>query len=160
MRALGWVPDRGSRGRRSCDVFCYPSLHEGFGLSVLEAMRSGAVVVASGVPSLREVAGDTGVPPTRATRARSVRLSSPHSIRTGPAPSLSAKARERAAAFSWDEAARGVLRELERLLGTGRAHPVRAVRFLFTTLQDRESDFYGRVGAALAERQAKFASSA
>ena len=41
-----------------CTVFCYPSLAEGFGLPVLEAMAAGAAVITSGVSSLPEVGGD------------------------------------------------------------------------------------------------------
>src|ERR1035437_1615474 len=37
----------------SCTVFCYPSLYEGFGLPVLEAMQSGAPTITSDVSSLR-----------------------------------------------------------------------------------------------------------
>ncbi len=41
-------------------LFVYPSLYEGFGLPVLEAMASGVPVLTSNVASLPEVAGDTG----------------------------------------------------------------------------------------------------
>ena len=50
-----------------CDVFSaadcllYPSLYEGFGLPVLEAMRCGCPVVASDCSSLPEAAGDAGI---------------------------------------------------------------------------------------------------
>ena len=43
---------------RRCAVFCYPSLGEGFGLPVLEAMAAGAAVLTSTVSSLPEVGGD------------------------------------------------------------------------------------------------------
>jgi glycosyltransferase involved in cell wall biosynthesis len=57
--ALGYVADEdlGELYRR-CDVFCYPSLGEGFGLPVLEAMAAGAAVVTSNLSSLPEVGGD------------------------------------------------------------------------------------------------------
>ncbi len=45
----------------ACTVFCYPSLLEGFGLPVLEAMAQGAVVVTSSGTSTAEVAGDAGL---------------------------------------------------------------------------------------------------
>ncbi len=46
------------RGARAC---VYPSLYEGFGLPVLEAMAAGVPVMTSNVSSLPEVAGDTGI---------------------------------------------------------------------------------------------------
>ena len=42
-------------------VFVYPSLYEGFGLPVLEAMACGAPVITSNVSSMREVAGEAAV---------------------------------------------------------------------------------------------------
>lgn len=51
----------------AADVFCFPSVYEGFGGAALEAMAMGAPVVASDLPSLREVVGEAGilVPPER-----------------------------------------------------------------------------------------------
>ncbi len=43
---------------RRCAVFCYPSLGEGFGLPVLEAMSAGAPVLTAANTSLPEVGGD------------------------------------------------------------------------------------------------------
>lgn len=43
---------------RRCAVFCYPSLGEGFGLPVLEAMAAGAPVLTSNLSSLPEVGGE------------------------------------------------------------------------------------------------------
>jgi glycosyltransferase involved in cell wall biosynthesis len=42
-------------------LFAFPSLHEGFGLPVLEAMACGTPVVVSDASSLPEVVGDAGV---------------------------------------------------------------------------------------------------
>lgn len=42
----------------ACDVFVYPSLYEGFGLPVLEAMNCGTPTITSNVSSIPEVAGD------------------------------------------------------------------------------------------------------
>lgn len=46
---------------RECSVFIYPSLYEGFGLPVLEAMACGAPVITSNTSSLPEVAGDAAI---------------------------------------------------------------------------------------------------
>ena len=45
----------------AADVFAYPSLYEGFGLQLLEAMACGTPVIASNSSSLPEVVGDAGV---------------------------------------------------------------------------------------------------
>ena len=57
---LGYVSDAAlAELYRRCAVFCYPSLGEGFGLPVLEAMAAGAAVITSKMSSLApEVGGD------------------------------------------------------------------------------------------------------
>ncbi len=42
----------------SCEIFCFPSLYEGFGMPVLEAMSCGAVVIASNRSSMPEILND------------------------------------------------------------------------------------------------------
>jgi len=46
---------------RAASVFAFPSLAEGYGLPVLEAMASGLPVVASQIPALAEVSGSAAV---------------------------------------------------------------------------------------------------
>jgi glycosyltransferase involved in cell wall biosynthesis len=58
----GYVPDADLPALYSAaSVFCYPSLAEGFGLPVLEAMACGTPVVCSSTSSRPEVAGDAAV---------------------------------------------------------------------------------------------------
>lgn len=61
-RVLGHVPETDLAALYSAaEAFCYPSLYEGFGLPVLEAMACGAPVVCSNTSSLPEVAGEAAV---------------------------------------------------------------------------------------------------
>jgi glycosyltransferase involved in cell wall biosynthesis len=90
-------------------VFAYPSLYEGFGLPVLEAMAAGAPVLTSNVSSLPEVAGDAAllVDPTdvEAIGAALTRLLADPAL----ADDLRGRGRARAASFSWERAARETL---------------------------------------------------
>ena len=61
LRILGEVPDEDLPALYSQALaFVYPSLYEGFGLPVLEAMQCGACVIASTDPAIGEVIGDAG----------------------------------------------------------------------------------------------------
>ncbi|HEU5083800.1 MAG TPA: glycosyltransferase family 1 protein [Acidimicrobiales bacterium] len=62
LRRLGHVPhDQLGHLYAGARVFAYPSVYEGFGLPVLEAMSAGVPVVTTDVPAIREVAGDAAL---------------------------------------------------------------------------------------------------
>ena len=106
----GFVPDEDLPALYSAaDLFVFPSLYEGFGLPVLEAMACGAPVITSNTSSLPEVAGDAAllVDPTSIealTHAMRNVLESKQ-LRD----ELSAKGYEQAAKFNWESAARETL---------------------------------------------------
>ncbi len=59
---LGFVPEADlAHLQRGAEAFCFPSLAEGFGLPVLEAMAAGAAVITSAGTACAEVAGDGAV---------------------------------------------------------------------------------------------------
>lgn len=106
VRLLGWVSDadlEGLYGAARC--FAFPSLAEGFGLPVLEAMQRGVPVACSQASSLPEVAGDAvryfdplDVADIRGAVAE---LLEDEVLRSR----LAAAGRERARLFSWERAA-------------------------------------------------------
>jgi glycosyltransferase involved in cell wall biosynthesis len=120
VRLLGFVPDEDLAGLYElCTVFAYPSLYEGFGLPVLEAMQSGAPVVTSNVSSLPEVGGDA----VRYVDPRSVQEIREAVLELLESPArradLARRGRARAAGFSWDRAGVETLTVLGRLAEPG-----------------------------------------
>ncbi len=62
VRYLGYVPEKDLPGLTAgASVFVYPSLYEGFGLPVAQAMAAGAPVITSDISSMPEVAGGAAV---------------------------------------------------------------------------------------------------
>jgi glycosyltransferase involved in cell wall biosynthesis len=106
VRFTGWVSDADVEGFYAlASVFVYPSLHEGFGMPVLEAMRRGVPVACADATSLPEVAGDAGLlfdPLSVDAIGAAMRhlLEDP-----GRARDLARRGPERAALFGWDRTA-------------------------------------------------------
>ena len=88
-----------------CQALVYPSLYEGFGLPVLEALGAGAPVVCSNAPALREVGGDCVYAFDPRSEPDCKRALS-RALSVGRDPAAVRRRKERAATFSWDDTAR------------------------------------------------------
>jgi glycosyltransferase involved in cell wall biosynthesis len=113
----GWIEDADLEGLYgAADVCVYPSLYEGFGMPVLEAMSRGVPLACSNATSLPEVAGDAAVlfdplDPEAIARAIRTVLDDPRA-----AERLRASGRAQAARFTWERCADGVLAVYDRTL--------------------------------------------
>jgi glycosyltransferase involved in cell wall biosynthesis len=107
IRFIGAVSDADAAALYSaCELFVFPSLHEGFGLTPLEAMSCGAPIVCSNTSSLPEVIGNAGLffdPNDAGDMAKAIQMALDDAY-------LLAHLREnslrQAARFSWKETAR------------------------------------------------------
>lgn len=97
-------------------AYCLPSLYEGFGLPILEAMKCGCPVITSDFSSTSEVAGEAGllVNPLSVDdiAAAMKRIYTDKSFRT----SLIEKGYEREREFSWEKAASETLKIYQEVL--------------------------------------------
>ena len=117
VRFLGWVDDDELEGLyRAAKCFVFPSLAEGFGLPVLEAMVRGVPVACSRIGPLEEVAGDAAryfEPTDNEAMARAIEsLLADADLRTR----LAEAGRERAKLFSWSRTAEATIASYERAL--------------------------------------------
>ena len=118
VRFPGFVPDREqARWYSSATVFAYPSLYEGFGLPLLEAMACGTPVVASRSSSLPEVVGDAGVLVDPNDREGLSQALSQLLEDDGRRRSLAAAGQARAQTFSWRRMASETLQVYRDVLG-------------------------------------------
>jgi glycosyltransferase involved in cell wall biosynthesis len=103
---------------RRAKAVVVPSLYEGFGLPVLEAMTRGQVVVAARSSSLPEVGGDAVLyvddpkDPAALGQALETAISN-QKVRAR----LKRAARQRSAGFTWDRTAAGVAKVVRELVG-------------------------------------------
>ena len=113
----GYVEDADLEGLyAAASAFVFPSLNEGFGLPLLEAMARGLPIVTSSISALPEVAGDAGllVDPTSVEKIAeaTIRVLTDDAL----ANDLAAKGRARVAEFTWERTAEGTLASWRRAL--------------------------------------------
>ena len=101
----------------SCEVFIYPSLYEGFGIPVLEALACGAPVVCSDTSSMPEVGGAV-VCYFDPTSESSFRVALAGALTEGREPAKMEARKRQAATFSWDRTAEEFLEVLRESGGS------------------------------------------
>jgi glycosyltransferase involved in cell wall biosynthesis len=117
VRFPGWISDADLEDLyRLASCFVLPTLREGFGLPVLEAMTRGLPVACSDIPALAEVVGDAAVlfdPHDPGAIAQAIRR-----ITSDPelARELVERGRERCRMFTWERTARATLASYDRAL--------------------------------------------
>lgn len=117
VRMLDYVPEDDLPALyQSALAFVYPSLMEGFGLPVLEAMAAGLPVIVSDVEPLKSLAPDAGwfVRPgdtrdLQAALSEAIRDSDKRAV-------LSARGKEKANVYSWERTAKETMRCYEAVL--------------------------------------------
>lgn len=103
----------------SAEVFIYPSVFEGFGLPVLEAMACGTPVIVSDASSLPEVVGGAGMKlPPRDTAAWTEALRRAYHDAAWR-EDASSRGLTEAARYRWDETARVTIASYQRALAAG-----------------------------------------
>lgn len=118
VRYIGYVPEQDLPAfTAGAAAFVYPSLYEGFGFPVAQALAAGVAVITSNVSSLPEVTGDAALlinphSPGQLTAAME-RLALSPSLRAD----LARRGRARAGRFSWDECARRSIELFRRVAG-------------------------------------------
>jgi len=118
LRWLGPLPEQDLPALyRAAQLFVFPSLYEGFGLPVIEAMACGAPVACSNVSSLPEVAGESALlfnPESVTSMVETItRALQDETLRDA----LHQKSLDRAAAFSWQRTAHETLDLYRRVIG-------------------------------------------
>jgi glycosyltransferase involved in cell wall biosynthesis len=101
----------------SCRAFVYPSLYEGFGLPLLEAMACGAPVITSRIPTIMETVGTAAAQLVAPTDEEALAQTIIELLENeGERLCLSAKGRKHSAQFSWERTARSTLDVYRKLL--------------------------------------------
>ncbi len=104
----------------NCFAFLDPTLLEGFGLPVLEAMSLGAATITSNITSLPEIIDSAGIQVDPYNEADILNAMESLAANEPLRQELKANGLERARLFSWDKYARTTLSVCEKVMAIGK----------------------------------------
>jgi len=150
---------------RHCAVFVFPSLYEGFGLPILEAMHCGAPVIAGRNSSQVEVVGEAGLTFDATDSSELAQRLAEVLDEPARAERMRRDSVVQAGRFRWDQTAARALESIEQVVGRTNAparplithrrpRPRIAVMSPMAPLRSGISDYTARLIEALAERYA------
>lgn len=129
----GWIRELGLEGRvvtpgfvpdedlpplyGAAEAFIFPSLYEGFGLPVIEAMACGCPVITSNVSSMPEIAGDAALLVDPTDVAQIAEAINKILNGKGLKSALTEAGMKRAAFFSWEKSAKETLALIRSVAG-------------------------------------------
>ena len=114
---IGYVDDEDLAALYSgAEMFVYPSIYEGFGMPVLEAMQCGCPVITSNVSSLPEVIGDCGIQIDPHSDEEMISAYEKMYFDKEFAAECSRKGLERAKVFTWKNCVDKIVKQIEQVL--------------------------------------------
>jgi glycosyltransferase involved in cell wall biosynthesis len=117
IRFLGFAPlDSLPLLYSGCDLMVYPSLFEGFGFPLVEALACGAPVICSNTSSMKEIAGER-IPTFDPYRTEAICEAMEAALASGWSDARRQQGLDYAATFDWHESARQVINVYNQLHG-------------------------------------------
>ncbi len=112
---IGYVADEDLPTLYSgAEMFVYPSIYEGFGMPVLEAMQCGCPVITSNISSLPEVIGDAGIKINPYNNEELINAYEKMYFDTSFKQECEKKSLEQASKFSWNKCVNIITSEIEK----------------------------------------------
>ena len=118
IKLLGYVPqEKLLELYANAEAFVYPSLYEGFGIPVLEAMTVGCAVITSSISSMSEVGGKAAIYVTPTDiNDMAQKIDWVLELSSSQRSDLISKGYQQAKKFSWEKAARETLKIYEEVV--------------------------------------------
>ena len=151
IKIVGFVTDKELVDLyRNCSLFIFPSLHEGFGLPVLEAMSCGAPVIGSNTSSIPEIIGDTSAMFDPLDTSNISSLLEKALVDTEFRSKLLLNSKNRSKLFSWEETSKKCLHAFRKIILANKKN-----KKSFTNTKSNYSILINRINSILYKLKSK-----